>query len=313
MAEIRHRSVRANGIRMHVAEAGEGFPVVMCHGWPELWFSWRHQLRALSDAGYRAIAPDMRGYGETDAPEDPAQYRTSVICADIAGLLDTLGLERAVIVGHDWGGYHIWQFGLRHPDRCARLVGLNTPYAPPGSVPPTRALRERFGEGGYYMLRHQTPGPSEAELETDLRGNLAKVFKGAAHAADLWTMATLGGDGSGLFSRIAAGGCLLTDAELDVYVRAFERTGTRGSFNWYRALDLNWEDARAIADPTIRVPSLMITAENDLVLRPELAEPMRKWIPDLRIANIRRCSHWTQQEKPDEVNRLILEFIADLR
>jgi pimeloyl-ACP methyl ester carboxylesterase len=312
MADVRHRVVQANGIRLHVAEAGAGFPVVMCHGWPELWFSWRHQLGALAAAGFRAIAPDMRGYGETDAPADPAEYRTSVICADIAGLLDGLGIERAVVAGHDWGGYHVWQFGLRHPDRCARLIGLNTPYAPPGPVPPTQALRARFGENGYYMLRHQTPGASEAELEADLRGNLAKVFKDADHAADLWTMATLGGDGSGLFTRIPAGGCLLTDDELDVYVRAFARTGTRGSFNWYRALDLNWADARQVADPTIRVPALMITAGNDRILRPELAEPMRQWIPDLRIANIPHCSHWTQQEKPAEVNRLVLEFIADL-
>jgi soluble epoxide hydrolase/lipid-phosphate phosphatase len=312
MGAVQHRTLRANGIRMHVAEAGAGFPVVMCHGWPELWFSWRHQLRALSDAGFRAIAPDMRGYGDTDAPEDPAQYRTTVICADIAGLLDALGLERAVIVGHDWGGYHIWQFGLRYPERCAKLVGLNTPYTPPGRVPPTQVLRERFGEDGFYVLRHQTPGRSEAELEADLRGNLAKIFKGAAHAADLWTMATLGGDGSGLLARVPAGGCLLTDEELEVYVQAFARTGTRGSFNWYRALDLSWEDARQLPDPVIRVPSLMITAEHDPVLRPERAEPMSRWIPDLRVANIRDCSHWTQQEKPDEVNRLILEFIADL-
>src|SRR5262249_40211490 len=160
------------------------------------------------------------------------------------------------------------------------------------------------------VLRHQTPGPSEAELEADLRGNLAKVFKGAEHAADLWTMATVGGDGSGLFSRVPAGGGLLTDAELGVYVQAFARTGTRGSFNWYRAIDLNWGEARELAEPATPVPSLMITAENDMVLRPELAEPMRRWIPDLRIAHVRRCSHWTQQEKPDEVNRLILDFLA---
>ena len=313
MPEIRHRVVHANGIRMHVAEAGQGVPVVMCHGWPELWYSWRHQLTALADAGFRAIAPDMRGYGETDAPADPAEYRTSVICADILGLLDALELERAVIVGHDWGGYHLWQFGLRHPERCAKLVGLNTPYAPPGPVPPTQALRERFGEDGYYMLWHQRPGRSEAELEADLRGNLAKIFKGVGHARDLWTMATLGGDGSGLFARVSEEGCLLTDAELDVYVRAFAQTGTRGSFNWYRALDLNWEDARRIADPTIRVPSLMITAENDPILRPAQAEPMPTWIPGLRIEQIRRCSHWTQQERPAEVNRLLIEFLADLR
>ena len=308
-----HRFVDANGIRMHVAEAGAGFPVVLLHGWPELWYSWRHQLGALAAAGFHVIAPDMRGYGETDAPADPAQYRTAVISGDIVGLLDALELERAVIVGHDWGGYHLWQFGLRHPERCAKLVGLNTPYAPPGPVPPTQALRERFGENGYYMLWHQVPGRSEAELEADLRGNLAKIFKGADHAADLWTMATLGGEGRSLLASVSTDGCFLTEEELDVYVRAFQRTGTRGSFNWYRALDLNWEDARHIADPTIRIPSLMITAENDPILRPALAEPMPRWIPDLRTELIRRCSHWTQQERPDEVNRLLLEFLGELR
>ena len=160
MTEIRHRQVSTNGISMHVAEAGAGFPVVFCHGWPELWYSWRHQLDALGAAGFRAIAPDMRGYGKTDAPADPAEYRTSVICADIAGLLDALEIEKAVIVGHDWGGYHIWQFGLRYPQRTERLVGLNTPYNPPGPVAPTQGLHAAFGEGdrGYYMLYNQTPG-----------------------------------------------------------------------------------------------------------------------------------------------------------
>ena len=209
--DLRHRFVDANGIRMHVAEAGTGFPVVLLHGWPELWYSWRHQLGALAAAGFRAIAPDMRGYGETDAPADPAQYRTAVISDDIVGLLDALDLERAVIVGHDWGGYHLWQFGLRHPERCAKLVGLNTPYAPPGPGPPTQALRERFGENGYYMLWHQVPGRSEAELEADLRGNLAKIFKGAEHAADLWTMATLGGQGRSLLASVSTAGCFLTE------------------------------------------------------------------------------------------------------
>jgi pimeloyl-ACP methyl ester carboxylesterase len=312
MTAIRHGSIRANGIRMHVAEAGAGVPVVMCHGWPELWYSWRHQLPALAAAGFRAIAPDMRGYGETDAPADPTEYRTSVICADIAGLLDALGLDRAVIVGHDWGGHHVWQFGLRHPERCLKLVGLNTPYGPPGPVPPTQALRARFGEDGYYMLWHQTPGRSEAELEADLRGNLRKIFKGFEHAGDLWTMATLGGGRGSLLGAVSTEGCFLTEAELDVYVAAFRRTGTRGSFNWYRALDRNWEEERRITDPTIRVPALMITAENDPILTPARAAGMPQWIPGLRIANIPRCSHWTQQERPAEVNRLLLEFLADL-
>ncbi len=318
MADVRHHFVQTNGIRMHVAEAGEGFPVVMCHGWPELWYSWRHQLRALSEAGFRAIAPDMRGYGETDAPADPAQYRTSVICADIAGLLDALRIDKAVIVGHDWGGYHIWQFGLRYPERTARLVGLNTPYSPPGPIPSTQALHAAFGEGdrGYYMLYNQKPGQPEAEFEADLRGNIAKVMHPYTRAQDLWTMATLGGDGSGMYTRIPAPPAdkmLLTEADLDVYVKAFERSGSRGAFNWYRAIDLNWEDSRALPDSTIRVPAMMVTAENDLILRPEAAEPMRQWIPDLRIEHIKNCAHWTQQERPEEVNRLLIDFLGDLR
>jgi pimeloyl-ACP methyl ester carboxylesterase len=302
---------------MHVAETGSGFPVVFCHGWPELWYSWRHQLQALGDAGFRAIAPDMRGYGETDAPADPAQYRTSVICADIAGLLDALNIEKAVIVGHDWGGYHIWQFGLRYPERTAALVGLNTPYSPPGPVAPTVGLHAAFGEGDhdYYMLYNQKAGQPEAEFEADIRGNLSKVMGPYTRAQDLATMAMVGGDGSGMYTRIPAPGpgqMLLSPEDLDVYATAFERTGSRGAFNWYRAMDLNWEDARAVADPIIRVPSMMITAEHDMVLRPEAAEPMRKWIPNLRIEHIKNCAHWTQQERPEEVNALLLDFLKSL-
>lgn len=315
MTAITHRFVQTNGIRMHVAEAGSGFPVVMCHGFPELWYSWRHQLPALAAAGYRAIAPDMRGYGETDVARDHTTYRTASICADIAGLLDALGLDRVVIAGHDWGGYHIWQFALRYPERVAAVIGLNTPHGgPPGEQPPTTMLHAAFGEGdrGYYMLYFQEPGQAEAELEADVRGNLAKVFHRYDRAQDLWTFATVGGDGSGVMTRIEHGGTFLTDEELDVYTAAFERTGFTGGLNWYRAMDLSWEDTRALTNFTIDVPVLMITAENDLILRPEMAEPMRQWIPDLRIELIRNCSHWTQQERPAEVNRLMIEFLDGL-
>lgn len=313
--EIRHRFVQSNGIRMHVAEAGTGFPVVMCHGFPELWYSWRHQLHALAEAGFRAIAPDMRGYGETDIPADPATYRTSAICADIAGLLDALDIEKAVIVGHDWGGYHIWQFGLRYPSRTERLVGLNTPYSPPSDVPTSRALHAAFGEGdrGYYMLYFQEPGQAEVVFESNLRENLAKVFHPWYRGDDLWTWATLGGDGSGLFTRIAPPETFLGEEELDVYVQAFEKNGITGGLNWYRAMDLNWEDFRALPSYTIPIKSLMITAENDTILRPEMAAPMPQWIPDLRIEHIEKCSHWTQQERPQETNRILLDFLGDLR
>jgi soluble epoxide hydrolase / lipid-phosphate phosphatase len=318
MAEIRHHQVQTNGISMHVAEAGDGFPVVFCHGWPELWYSWRHQLRALGDAGFRAIAPDMRGYGGTDAPAEPAAYRTSVICADIAGLLDALDIEKAVIVGHDWGGYHIWQFGLRYAQRTERLVGLNTPYNPPGPVAPTVALHAAFGAGdrGYYMLYNQAPGPSEAEFDANIRGNLQKIMHPYTRAKDLQTMAMVGGDGSGMYTRIPTpprDQLLLSDEDLEVYAAAFEKTGSRGAFNWYRAMDYNWEDASALRDQHIHVPSMMITAENDLILTPAAAEPMREWIDDLRIEPIKNCGHWTQQERPEEVNRLLLDYLGYLR
>jgi soluble epoxide hydrolase / lipid-phosphate phosphatase len=313
--EIRHQTVQANGIRMHVAECGEGFPVIMCHGFPELWYSWRHQLPALAEAGFRAIAPDMRGYGGTDAPGDPAEYRTSIICADIAGLMDALEIEKAVVMGHDWGGWHIWQFGIRYPHRTERLIGLNTPYSPPGPIPPTEGMRETFGQSdrSFYILYFQEPGIAEAELSADTRGNLAKIMHRWDRAQDLWTFAMVGGDGSGAVANVEPGGTLLSDEELDVYAEAFERTGWTGGLNWYRAIDMSWEECRQLPDHNIYVPTLMITAENDLILRPEQAEPMREWISDLRIENIKQCSHWTQQERPDEVNALVIDYLRDLR
>ncbi|MCA9830202.1 MAG: alpha/beta hydrolase [Dehalococcoidia bacterium] len=315
MTEIRHRFVNTNGIRMHIAEAGDGFPVVMCHGWPELWYSWRHQLPFLAANGFRAIAPDMRGYGETDAPVDSEGYRSSSICADIAGLLDALEIEKAVIAGHDWGGYHIWQFALRYPERTAALIGLNTPYSgPPPPLPSTALLHAAFGEGdrGYYMLYFQQPGQAEAELEADIRGNLAKVFHPYTRAQDLWTFATVGGDGSGVFTRISEPATFLSPEELDYYTAAFTKTGFSGGLNYYRAMDRNWEDLKSIGRYNIEIPTLMMTAENDLILRPEQAAPMREWIPDLRIELVRNCSHWTQQERPDEVNALMLDFLSGL-
>jgi pimeloyl-ACP methyl ester carboxylesterase len=287
----------------------------MIHGFPELWYSWRHQLPALADAGYRAIAPDLRGYGDTDFTPDPKDYRTANICADIAGMLDALGEERCVIAGHDWGGFHIWQFALRYPERTAAVIGLNTPYSGVvRDIPPTKAMQVTFGEGdrGYYMLYFQKPGQAEAELEADVRGNLAKMFHPYTRAQDLWTFATVGGDGSGVMTRIKPGSSFLTEEELDVYATAFERTGFTGGLNWYRGIDHSWEDQRALTNHNIDVPVLMITAENDLILRPEHAEPMKQWIPNLRIELVRSCSHWTQQERPAEVNRLMLEFLGGL-
>ena len=315
MADVRHRTVQTNGISMHVAEAGSGFPVVMCHGWPELWFSWRHQLQALGNAGFHAIAPDMRGYGRTDAPKDPREYVMKTLCRDMVGLLDALGIDKAVFVGHDWGGAVLWQMGLRHPERVERLIGLNTPYGPP--TPGSRttiALRDAFGltDRTFYMRYFQTPGVAEAEFEADVRGNLAKIFMPYTRAEDLWTFATVGGDGSGALTRVPPGNTFLTAEELDVYAAEFSRTGFTGGFNWYRAADLNADEVGAPMGPMIPIKSMMITAENDLILRPEMAAHMPSLIPGIRMENIRNCAHWTQQERAPEVNALMLDFLKDL-
>jgi soluble epoxide hydrolase/lipid-phosphate phosphatase len=315
MNEIHHSTVRTNGIDMHVAQKGQGFPVVMCHGFPELWYSWRHQLEALSAAGFRAIAPDMRGYGRTDAPAEPAQYTMKTLCADMAGLLDALGIAKAVFVGHDFGGAVIWQMGLRHPERVERLVGVNTPYAPPiPGLRPTIALRDRLGltDATFYMRYFQKPGVAEKELEADVRGNLAKIFHSYRRADDLWTFATVGGDGSGVLTKVAPGETFLTKEELDVYTREFERTGFRGPLNWYRAIDLNADEADPPKGPGINLPSMMIMAQHDRILRPEMAAHMPKLIPGVRMELIENCGHWTQAERAPEVNALLLDFLKDL-
>ena len=204
MAEITHHSVKTNGISMHVAEAGSGFPVVFCHGWPELWYSWRHQIAALADAGFRAIAPDMRGYGGTDAPADPAEYTMKTLSADMVGLLDALDIDKAVFVGHDWGGAVIWQMGLRYPERVERLVGLNTPYAPPSNARTTESLRDFHGQTDktFYMRYFLQPGVAEAELEADIPTTFKKIFLPYTRAEDFTAFMTVGGDGSGVLTKI---------------------------------------------------------------------------------------------------------------
>ena len=315
MAEIRHHNVRTNGITMHVAEAGEGFPVVMLHGWPELWFSWRHQIHALADAGFRAIAPDMRGYGGTDAPADPAQYTMKILCADIAGLLDALGIEKAVFIGHDWGGAVLWQMGLRYPERVERLIGLNTPYGPGGGNTPTSiALRDFHGltDATFYMRYFQTDA-AQQEFEADIRTNLRKIFMPYTRSEDFTTFMKVGGDGSGAYKNITRQDTFLTDEELEVYATAFEKTGIRGGLNWYRGGDLNIHETDAPKGPLITgIPSMMVTAGKDTILKPEMAAAMTALVPGIRMEHIEDCMHWTQQERPAEVNALILDFLKDL-
>jgi pimeloyl-ACP methyl ester carboxylesterase len=319
MAEFKHSFVKTNGIRMHVVEAGEGFPVVMCHGFPEIWYSWRHQLRALADAGFRAIAPDQRGYGDTDCPAPVEAYSQKQIVADVIGMLDALGIRKAVIVGHDWGGMTSWNAAAWHPERIERAIGVNTPFIPRSPVKPTDAMRAMAAGNFHYILYFQEPGVAEKELEKDVRRSLRAFYQDPGRIDPAEARKTppgvFGPKGGGLLDRFrdAPHGRFLSAEDFEVFAKAFEKTGFRGGLNWYRNIDRNWEESANLPQRAEQ-PALMITAELDVVLRPEMAEGMTAWVPNLRkTVLIKGSGHWTQQEKPDEVNRAMLEFLADLK
>lgn len=339
MSVFNHRFVDTNGIRMHVVEAGAGYPVVFCHGFPELWYSWRHQLRALSAAGFRAIAPDQRGYGETDCPQPVEAYAVRELVDDIVGMLDALEIERCAIVGHDWGGFVVWHAAMRASHRISRVVAINTPFMPrwlpstpdsrehpkevwitnrqPTPTKPTEMARKSAAGNFHYVLYFQQPGIAEAELERDIRRSLRGFFSDPRPLPDPSQRQPPGVFGlaaGGLLDRLTGAhqGSYLSDADLEVFVKAFEKTGFRGGLNWYRNVDRNWEESAGLVE-RVDQPSLMITAELDPVLWPEQTRGMERWVPNLKRVHIGGSGHWTQQEKPEQVNAALLEFLSDLR
>jgi microsomal epoxide hydrolase/non-specific protein-tyrosine kinase len=299
-----------------VHEQGEGPAVVLCHGFPELAWSWRHQMQPLADAGFRAIAPDQRGYGGSDRPEPAQAYDIHHLTGDLVGLLDALGVEKAVFVGHDWGGFVVWAMPVLHPERTAGVVGVNTPYLPRGPQPPTAMMRMLVGgrDERMYILWFQEPGVAEAVLDRDVRLVFEKLMRGGVDPAQAMAAALQDGQlDMNPFRRLAEieplGAPILDDDELDVYVRTFAQTGFRGGVSWYRNFDRNWETAPEVGVAKIEVPSLMICAEWDPALRPEMAAGMPALVPDLEMHTLARCGHWTQQEQPEALNRLLLDWL----
>ncbi|NVN89388.1 MAG: alpha/beta hydrolase [Desulfuromonadales bacterium] len=309
--------IQTNGIRMAVHEQGSGFPVVLCHGFPELAFSWRHQLPALASAGFRAIAPDQRGYGSTDKPTAVNRYDIRHLTDDLVGLLDALKLDRAIFCGHDWGGHVVWEMPILHPDRVAGVIGINTPhrYFRRMGADPVGWVREHFSADNYRLafLREGIEDGLTAEL-------LPGFFKGLFRARPL-SMAEYQAAPPKVrnlefefimdtaFNPEPAGSSFMTEQELQVYVDAFSAGGLTGPINWYRNLARNSEILAGTSD-LITVPCLMISAEDDIFLPPELTDGMEQYVPDLEKHVVRQCGHWTQAEKPDQVNRLILEWLT---
>ncbi|MGH7331856.1 MAG: alpha/beta fold hydrolase [Candidatus Rokuibacteriota bacterium] len=326
MTDVQHRSVETNGIRMHVVEQGAGPLVVLCHGFPESWYSWRHQLRALAEAGFHAVAPDMRGYGQTDRPEAIDQYTLLHLVGDMVGLLDTLGAESAVIVGHDWGAPVAWHAALVRPDRFRAVIGLSVPYRPRGTVRPTTVMPQS-DDAIFYQLYFQEPGVAEAELERDVRLSLRRLLYSAsgdiphrdpsgANPAAVGMVPRRGGFLTRMVepSRLPA---WLSEGELDFYAQEFTRTGFGGGLNWYRNIDRNWELLAPFAGARVSVPALYVAGDRDLVVAfrgmDQLIPNLSRFVPRLaRTLMLPGCGHWTQQERPLEVNAAIIAFLKSL-
>jgi len=313
------RLVDTNGVRLRVIEAGRrGAPlIVLAHGFPELAYSWRHQIPALADAGYHVLAPDQRGYGGSSKPEAIEDYDIVALCGDIAGLLDDAGAEKAVLVGHDWGAMVAWNFPLLHPDRISGVVGLSVPPVPRPLKPPTQIWREQFGENFFYILYFQEPGVADANLGRDTRETMLRVFGGPRRPEDRGAAARMlapGPDGwvQRLPKPIALADWISQD-EFNHYVAAFTRTGFTGGLNWYRNFDRNWELTADTPARTVAVPALFITGSKDAVrtfTRSDRAtEVVTGAYEELVIDG---AGHWIQQERPDEVNEALLKFLSGL-
>ena len=308
--------IESNGIRMAVYQEGSGFPVVFCHGFPELAFSWRHQLTALASAGFRAIAPDQRGYGKTDKPALLEEYDIKRLTDDLVGLLDALGLKKAVFCGHDWGGHVVWEMPILHPDRVAGVIGINTPpsYFRRMGPDPVAWITEHFSAANYRLaflqegIEHAlTPELLPHFFNGLMRGRpitMAEYLAAPPKVRNLefeFIMETA-------LNPEPAGSAFLTEEELKVYVEAFTAGGLGGPINWYRNLVRNSEILAGTGD-RITVPCLMISAEDDIFLPPNLTDGIEEYLPDLEKHCIRQCGHWTQAEKPVELNDLILDWL----
>jgi pimeloyl-ACP methyl ester carboxylesterase len=311
------RMANANGIRLRYAEAGSGPLVLLCHGFPESWYSWRHQLPALAQAGYRVVAPDGRGYGGSDAPWPVEQYTIMHLVGDLVGLLDALGEQRAVIVGHDWGAIVAWNAALLRPDRFYAVAALSVPYTPRGDIRPLDAFARAAGGRFHYILYFQQQGRAEAELGRDTRRTLRSVLYSASgdppleerYRGDLPATA-------GWLDALTDPPCLpswLSEADLDYFTAEFERAGWRGPLNWYRNFDRNWELLAPWRNAPVTVPALFIAGKEDGVIRMAggALAAMPRTVPNLRdTILLDGCGHWTQQERPAEVNRALLDFLA---
>ena len=296
--------VPVNGVQLEVFEAGRhnaGKPVVLCHGWPEHAFSWRHQLPALVEAGYHVIVPNQRGYGNSSRPAGVADYDLEHLTGDLVGLLDHYGYEDATFIGHDWGAFVVWGLALLHPHRVGKLVNLSLSYQERGDRPWIESMEAVLGGDFYFVHFTRQPGVADAVLDANTSRFLRNLYRKNVPP---------GAPGPGMVmidlatAETPLGDPLLSDDELAVYVSAFEATGFTGSINWYRNLDRNWH-LLADVDPVLRQPALVVHGDRDPVAR---SERLTEFVPRAEVISL-DAGHWIQQERPEELNRAVLKWL----
>ncbi|MES0834312.1 MULTISPECIES: alpha/beta fold hydrolase [Nocardiopsidaceae] len=319
---VEHRDIEVNGIRLHVAEQGSGPLVLLLHGFPETWYSWRHQFDPLVGAGYRVVAPDQRGYARSDRPEDVAAYTLPHLVGDVVGLIAALGEKEAVLVGHDWGAPVAWATAMMRPDLVRGVAGLSVPPFPPAMMPTPSANRHMYGEG-FYQVYFQEPGRADAELAADIASFMRRILVGASgdnpetDEPRLWMVP----EGGTLLDALPPADELpswLTEEDVAAFARDHAAHGARaftGGLDWYRNTERNQELMAPFQGRGIDVPALYMVGDMDLVtvMRgiPELREVLPLIAPRLHAdVTLPGCGHWTQQERPDEVNAALLDFLA---
>ncbi|NP_001087143.1 epoxide hydrolase 2, cytoplasmic L homeolog [Xenopus laevis] len=304
------------GVKLHYVEMGNGPVICLCHGFPESWYSWRFQIPALADAGFRVIAFDMKGYGDSSAPHEIEEYSQEQICKDLVSFLDALGISQASFIGHDWGGAVVWNMALFYPERVRAVASLNTPFFT--SEPGVNALERIKANPIFdYQLYFQEPGVAEAELEKNLERTFKVFFRGSSEKDRLPTTLTtmnvrerggilVGTDEDTPLSSI------INEADLHYYVAQFKKSGFRGPLNWYRNMQRNSEWSISAHGWKILVPALMVTAGKDFVLLPIMTKGMENLIPNLSRGHIEECSHWTQMERPAAVNEILIKWLGEV-
>lgn len=297
--------IPVNGVELEVFEAGRenaGNPIVLCHGWPEHAYSWRHQMGALAEAGYHVIVPNQRGYGNSSRPEEVTAYDIEHLTGDLVALLDHFGYDRATFVGHDWGAMVVWGLTLLHPERVDRVINLSLPYIERGELPPITFLEAILGSDYYFVHFNRQPGVADAVLDANpgrfLR-NLYRTNEPQSAPTPGMVMINLA------TAETALGEPVMSEEDLAVYVSAFEASGFTSSINWYRNADRNWE-LLAAADPIIQHEALMIYGDRDTIPK---SETLTDFVPNVDVVSL-DCGHWIQEEKPVETTTAILEWLG---